>query len=170
MTNQSVIAIFFSFSQHIQKCFVTAHLKGKLSLGTGHVTTKRKNICIYNDAIGLYPTKARNCGSGSYFSPSSTMKKVWTLVAFVETSFLVSGKRRTSECLMVLLFLYQLCHAGIDIKHFTCPWSDFVTWLSSLLWISSYTHILSCACFHIVGVVNQHFTRDICEIFLGILF
>ena len=59
---------------------------------------------------------------------------------------------------LVMLALYQTLH---------CPWSDFVTWLS-LLWISSFTHMLSCACFDIVGVVNQHFTRDICEIFLGI--
>ena len=84
---------------------MTAHFKGKLSLGTGHVTIKRKNI--YNDAIQLYSTKA------------AIVDQVPILVQFddeegvdfggvVETSFLVSGKRHTSKCLMLLLFLYQL--------------------------------------------------------------
>ena len=143
---------------------MTAHFKGKLSLGTGHVTIKRKNI--YNDAIQLYSTKA------------AIVDQVPILVQFDDEEGMDFGgvcrdffSGFWEEAYLKMFdgaaLLVPACHAGIDIKHFTVL-GQILSHGYLLLWISSYMNIISCACFDIVGVVNQHFTRDICEIFRGI--
>ena len=55
MTNWSVITIFLFIylANTSRNVFVTAHFKGKLSLGTGHVTIKRTYIMMLLDCILL---------------------------------------------------------------------------------------------------------------------
>ena len=96
--------------------FLTTHFKGKLSLGTGHVTIKRKNI--YNDAIQLYSTKA------------AIVDQVPILVQFDDEEGVDFGgvcrdffSGFWEEAYLKMFdgaaLLVPACHAGIDIKHFT---------------------------------------------------